>query len=282
MIEKIRNIVEQLITLGDTVKADDIQARLKTIKEDTVRQLKDRSELYADGDTVILFGKHRFSVNRQPLDLTILRRDNKQLFHLTGTNFYETIDDEGFNQTLPVWDMSLPSENPDVYRSEFLAYLLLNDYETCNETLREIIRNKTDEQLLTHIREFMAPRYAEGYSKGIHDVDACNILRELITIHDTVGLLRFPPKVRALAHLFWLLYEDQNNRILLRSKLLSFGQLRQVFASQQQQESYLSELVELIKSFNKTTGLFDGVDETSAGLYLFLELAKGGHFVASF
>ena len=56
MIEKVRDIIGQLDDLGDSVKVDDVQSRLKTIREDAVRQLKDRQELYEDGDGVIRFG----------------------------------------------------------------------------------------------------------------------------------------------------------------------------------------------------------------------------------
>ncbi|MCA9165891.1 MAG: AAA family ATPase, partial [Planctomycetales bacterium] len=46
MIEKVRDIIGQLGSLGDSVKVDDIQSRLKTIREDAARQLKDRQDLY--------------------------------------------------------------------------------------------------------------------------------------------------------------------------------------------------------------------------------------------
>ena len=68
MIEKIRDLVDQLRDLEDTVKVDDVQSRLKSIREDAVRQLKDRKELFVDGENVIKFGKHHFSVNVQALD----------------------------------------------------------------------------------------------------------------------------------------------------------------------------------------------------------------------
>ena len=40
MIDKVRDIVDQLKELGESVKVDDIQSRLKSIREDTVRQLQ--------------------------------------------------------------------------------------------------------------------------------------------------------------------------------------------------------------------------------------------------
>ena len=49
MIEKVRNIIEQLDELDESVKVDDVQSRLKTTREDAVRQLRDKNELYVDG-----------------------------------------------------------------------------------------------------------------------------------------------------------------------------------------------------------------------------------------
>ena len=57
MIEKVRDIVGQLDELEESVKVDDVQSRLKTIREDAVRQLHDKQELYVDGKDVIQFGR---------------------------------------------------------------------------------------------------------------------------------------------------------------------------------------------------------------------------------
>ncbi len=42
MVEKVRDIIEQLGELEDAIRVEDLQSRLKTIREDAVRQLKDR------------------------------------------------------------------------------------------------------------------------------------------------------------------------------------------------------------------------------------------------
>ena len=76
MIDKVRDLCERLQGLDDTVRADDIQARLKAIREDAIRQLKDRQDLFADGKNTIRFGRHVFSVNNQAVDLTTITRDD--------------------------------------------------------------------------------------------------------------------------------------------------------------------------------------------------------------
>ena len=126
MVDKVRNIIEQLDELGDTVKVDDIQSRLKTIREDAVRQLKDRKELFVDGANIIKLGRHKFNVNTQPLDLTTVLKDGKTYFHLTGTNFMEEVTDDDFLATRDVWDQDTPAENREIYRAEYLAYQFVN------------------------------------------------------------------------------------------------------------------------------------------------------------
>ncbi len=49
MSAKVRETIEQLVGLGDSVKADDLQGRLKSAQQEAVRQLKDRQELFVDG-----------------------------------------------------------------------------------------------------------------------------------------------------------------------------------------------------------------------------------------
>src|SRR5690606_27556139 len=71
MIEKLKSIVKELQEQGDDVKADDVQSKLKTVREDAVRQLKDKSELYVSGENIIKFGTFQFTVNTQPLELSM-------------------------------------------------------------------------------------------------------------------------------------------------------------------------------------------------------------------
>ena len=125
MIAKVRETIEQLLALGDSVKADDLQGRLKSVQQEAVRQLKDRQELFVGGENVIKLGKHQFNVNTQPLDLTIVNRDGVQHVHLTSTKYFEAITDEAFLATRDVWDQEVVSENRDVYRGEYLAWQML-------------------------------------------------------------------------------------------------------------------------------------------------------------
>ena len=82
MVDKVRQIANQL-DLGVRCM-DDILTRLKAIGDDSLRQLRDRKN-YLPVVTVDQFGKHQFSVNRQPIELTTVVRQGQIQLHLTGT-----------------------------------------------------------------------------------------------------------------------------------------------------------------------------------------------------
>jgi hypothetical protein len=215
MIEKVRDIITQLTDLGDSVKADDIQTRLKTTREDAVRQLKDRNELYVDGKNIIQFGKQKFNVNTQELQLTVVPQDEHMCFHLSGTDYFERITDEAFLSTRDVWDQEVISENREVYRVEYLVYQML-----CSDIDLWSISQETN--ILQQVQAFSQPRYAEAYTKGVHDVDATKLLEAILPIHQNIGLLRFDPRDRALAMLFWQSWQS-NERETLAIKIAAHG-----------------------------------------------------------
>ncbi len=267
MVEKVRDVVKQLEALGDSVKVDDIQSQLKTIREDAVRQLKDKRDLYEDGDHVIRFGSHRFSVNTQVLDLTTVQRDEQLCLHLTGTDFYEPLHDANLDATRNVWAMEVVSENREVYRAEYLAYQMLLSMRSdgslsCDES-----------SLLSDVQKFMAPRYTEGYIKGVHDHDTALILQELLQIEAGCGLLRFGSRARALANLFWHHFGDKREKALMASRLAGFGTIAELFPGNSQQADYIRNLRKMLAAFVTETGLFDGDSLLGeAATYLFHEL----------
>ncbi len=92
-VAKVRDLAGQLSTLGDAVRADGLLTRLKSLRDDAIRQLKDRQDLFAEGPGVINLGGFRFGVNTQPVDLTTIVREDELQLHLSGTRFFERIDD---------------------------------------------------------------------------------------------------------------------------------------------------------------------------------------------
>ena len=175
--------------MSESVKVDDVQSRLKTVREDTVRQLRDKNELYVDGQNVIQFGKHKFSVNTQALELTTVIKDGDMFFHLSGTNYFEKVTHPELIATKSVWDQPVVSENREVYRGEYLAYLMLNQINAGQIELpksEDPTEADDDARLLEAVQNFMAPRYSEGYVKGVHDHDAAKILKPVSYTHLTL------------------------------------------------------------------------------------------------
>ncbi|OZG71794.1 DNA repair protein [Hahella sp. CCB-MM4] len=207
LVQKVRESVEKLRELDSNVKADDVESRLKSVREQSTRSLRDKSDIYEAGGNVIKLGpRHKFSVNTQELDLTILPREDKLSIHLTGTNFFESIERPELLALKPYWDMTLESETSEVYRSEYLAMQLIEaadsgQHDFNMDTLNQALLD--DEELLKLIRTFSAPRYKEGYQKGVHDHDAALILKQLLPAMDSADLLIFNPKSRGLAQIYW-------------------------------------------------------------------------------
>ncbi len=289
MVEKVRDIIAQLTELGDPVKADDIQTRLKTAREDAVRQLKDRQELFVGGKDIIQLGNHRFSVNRQELELSIVPRDGEMCLHLAGTNFFETIRDETFLTTREVWDQEVVSENGEVYRGEYLAWRLLRDLESRGGGAAVDEWLALDEEArLESTRQFMAPRYRESYTKGVHGHDATVLLTRLARVHREAGLLRFGPAERAVGLLYHAGWDNEApEKISLTSKLAAFGLMRRSFPNGDEavQRGYAGELADGLREFLESRAAaipaLAESDPELAAEYLFHELIDDTDMVIS-
>jgi len=281
MISKVRGLITQLLELGDSVKSDDLQGRLKSLQQDAVRQLRDRHELFADGVGVIQLGRHKFNVNTQPLDLTLVIRDGNPQIHLTSTNYFESISDASFLSTREAWDQELISENSDVYRAEYLAFRLLQSIERGEGKTEDEVLLMPEPERLKLVQDFMSARYEEGYTKGIHEQDASHIFSALIESHAHLQLARFQPSVRAAALVYWQAFAPPEIRKLWLAKLKGFSARTKLFPVDAMQSDYVKGLGGLLKNFCETTGLFDVSISGQSAEYLFRELISGETFVAT-
>ncbi|MCB9761797.1 MAG: DNA repair ATPase [Alphaproteobacteria bacterium] len=251
MVLKLRQISEQLGQLGDNVKADELLARLKSARQDALRGLRDRSELFEGGENLIRFGKHRFPVNTQPLELTMVPRGGEMALHLTGTDFYEVVDDADFERTRPYWDQLVISEDAQVYRGEFLAASMLFAAEARRDGLSmKDLEEATleDGGLLKRVRTYASERYEEGYERGLHDHDAALILAKLLAMRATAGMLRFPSRPRAMAALFQAWSDDPRKPTWAR-RARSLARLRGRFAGSPALTALSEELAAEIEAF---------------------------------
>lgn len=282
MVDRIRETIDQLKMLGDTVKAEDAAGRLKTIHQDAVRQLRDKEALYEEGENVIRLGNHRFAVNRQTLEGTIVRRNERLFFHLTGTGFFEAIEDETLAQTKPVWELELLSETPDLYRAEYLAFKMFQSLQSGPPEAIQAVVTAPIRDVVPRVQAFMGPRYSEGYVKGIHDQDAAIILQSLIQLNSRIGLLAFGPRARALATLFWHsnALEDEE-KTLLAARLSGMGHVSALFGPTTARDGYVRDLRTYLETFVSEGHLFDASLVDEAAQYLYHELESPSGFAVS-
>jgi MoxR-like ATPase/uncharacterized protein (DUF2164 family) len=281
MVEKVRDIVEQLMAQGDTVKSDDIQGRLKTLKEDAVRQLKDRMDLFVEGEDVIKFGIHLFNVNTQPLDLSTVERDGHLYFHINGTDFWQQVDSPELEELRDVWNQEAVSESPGVYRAEYLAFQVLSEAVAERTQPVEELLHLSEEELVEFVREFMGPRYREAYTKGLHDADAAEILKALMTMHQSIDLLVYGPSARALALLYWQKNPDKEAGKQIYTRLKSLNQVGQFFKGNESLNRFTGLVENQISAFVEDTGVFSLELAPEAAQYLCREVMRSDHFVMS-
>ena len=275
MINKLRDIISKLKELDDAGKAEAIETGLKVAKEDAVRKLKDTQDLYEDGENIIKLGKHKFGVNKQPLDLTIVYKDDTLKYHLTGTDFYQTIDNDILVQSKTYWNQELVSENDTVYRSAYLAYKLFTD-----ATLQPI--DTTADALLKLVKTESSKNYSEGYVKGVHDEDAAIFLKTLVEKHQDLGLLRYSATARAFGKLFWNTLGTAA-QTAWNQKIKASGEVLTAFPNSKEYEVIVTALQTALQEspLKKLIPNIETGTITQTAAYLFEELQNNNTFCTS-
>lgn len=277
MIEKVRSVIENLTTLGDTVKADDIQSKLKVLREDAIRQLKDKKELFVDGENIISFGEHNFLVNTQKLALSMVQRDGEMYYHLAGTNFFEEVTDTIVLENKSIWNQSLISENDEVARAEYLAYVMYEEAKTSHKL--EELNQLTYDDFLIYTQKIMALRYNEGYVKGIHDSDATKIVMELIRMHLEAKRLRYDAKTRVCASVYWEDLITDEDKIVFTEQLKNVGLIQNSYENAQNFNRLRTILLDSVEKAFANTDLFDDIPFVLVIDYLFEEIGHHESFV---
>lgn len=272
MIDKLRKLIESFRKTDEQAKAESFESRLKTSKEESLTKLKDKLDLYEDGDAVIRLGDYKFGVNKQALDFTIINKNNELYAHLTGTDFYERIDDPILANAEDIWDQTLISENKEVYRSERLAYQAVNELKANGQDLLDytllesIIKRKTAEE------------FDAGYIKGVHDEDALKIGKAYLNLEHNLNSLKYNPQVRAYAQTFWF-NTDDILRGSLDHQIKSSAQLIGLFPSDENNRFAQNMLAKHIDPFIREWGLEGNAFDMAS--YLIDELAEKNHFSIS-
>ncbi|AOR33152.1 DNA repair ATPase [Streptomyces fodineus] len=223
LVAKVRRTADELRALGDSVRAEELDGRLKSARQEAARALRDRADLYAEDGRTLLLGGHRFAVNTQPLDLTLVPHGDTLAFAVTGTDYRRPVTDPHFAETRPLWDRHLPSESPGVYRAEHLAARLLAEHGpaalAAADDLPDLVRRAAQES------------YDEGYERGVHDHDATAVLNALLPLYEGAGTLRHEPAARAAAQLFWAHGTTEEARTAWARRAVSLARARDAFGA---------------------------------------------------
>ena len=279
LVMKVREVATQLRNVDDSVKADDIESRLKISKDQALRGQRDKADMYEEGGKVIKLGsRHRFSVTTQALDLTILPRNGKQALHLNGTDFYETIDSAQLNQLKPYWELNYESETRELYRAEYLVGQLLASAKKGEDNLsidQLLTANNTPDELFKIVRDFATPRYKEGYEKGIHDYDASKILAQLLPIQQQAETLRYSPLQRGVATLFWGSIQEKTHVLDWQTRAQSALQMQHVFGQDKALQHLQHEILQgLAQWLNQYPIEMEATHQAACAEYLSFVLAE--------
>ncbi|MYV98666.1 DNA repair ATPase, partial [Streptomyces sp. SID3343] len=186
LIAKVRSTAEELRRLGDPVRAGELEGRLKAARQEAARALRDRAELYDAAGTVRL-GRHRFAVETQEIELTLVPHEDTLAFTITGTDYRAVLREPLPEAHRAFRDQPLISESPLVYRAEHLAASLLAHAEA-GEVGLSVAGLAAADDLLTVVRRIAGPRHGEGYDRGVHDHDAAALLAALLRLRAGAGL----------------------------------------------------------------------------------------------
>ncbi|MCZ4407607.1 DNA repair ATPase [Cryomorphaceae bacterium 1068] len=270
MVEKVRSLISDLLEMGDSVKADTLQSSLKSAFEDSLRQLRDKTELFVDGKDTIKLGRHLFNTNNQTVDLSLVKRQEDFFFHITATNFFEKIDQANFASLKAVWNQEIISENHSVYRAEYLAFKLFKQAENqVNEspTLSEF-NELTEKEVTEFVKQEMATRYEEGYVKGVHDHDAAKLLMRMAALNQSLGLLKFSGLCRMKGLIGWRVILSGDSREFWISQIANATRVRKVFPSTSSFGPLIGALKVALNEALKST-YWDEADSKEAALFIF-------------
>ena len=256
LIAKLRSLTEDLRQLGAAVAADELDTRLKTARDQALRSVRDQRDLSSDDGNSLRLGRHRFTVNRQALDLSLVTKEGTPHFHISGSDYFIPVKDVRLEAHRPVWDQALVSESADLARAEYLAaqMLIATQAGRCEWSWAQlhawaVAGDGAQTELLDAVRRFAAPRYAEGYQKGVHDVDAARLLQPLVRMHESAGLLSYGPAERALGLLYWQLGTLTEVKDALGRKARAALRMHSLFGDESALRNVQAELAPALRRF---------------------------------
>jgi hypothetical protein len=206
LTSRVRELADELEMLDDAGRAAEVRSGLRNAMEEARRRIRDKAALVSDDGAVVLGGV-RLAQNAQPFEMVLsARRDERGndtiAATITGSDFAIDVSDD-LGEYADLLGRSFPSETPDVCRSEYLAWAVLESMTARPGGLQELLTATANPARMNELCQAEAERrHGDGYQRGVHDQDAARILTMVMPSLEAEPLLRFTGLVRGLARLW--------------------------------------------------------------------------------
>ncbi|MEC8554423.1 MAG: DNA repair ATPase [Planctomycetota bacterium] len=160
-------------------------------------------------------------------------------------------------------------ESPTVYRAEYLAADLFFSWSPSQKAEFSALAEK---EQVEQIQVLMQTRHDEGYSRGVHDADAANILRELLNQDSHLGFLRYEPDLRGSARYVWTTIVPAAARTRVETKIAGLATVRQILPKTEASKRYVKRIRSLLVRYGK--GILDAATLDNAAEFLFEQLQR--------
>ena len=86
-----------------------------------------------------------------------MQKEDGLNYHITGTDFWEKVDIKGIDKYNHVFSQSVVSENNEVYKGEYLAYLVFDAAKRGENESLDKLHSMSEGQLIKVVQKFMEP-----------------------------------------------------------------------------------------------------------------------------
>lgn len=207
LTSRVRELADELESLDDAGRAAEVRGGLRDAMEEARRRIRDKAALVSDDGSVMLGGV-RLGPNNQPFEMVLSARSDDRgnplvAATITATDFAADVTEQ-LDEFADLLGHSFPSETPEVSRSEYLAWAVLETMTARPGGLHELLAATANPSRMSELcRSEAERRHGGGYQRGVHDQDAARILTTIMPALEAEPLLRFTGLVRGLARL-WL------------------------------------------------------------------------------
>ncbi|HOX50244.1 MAG TPA: DNA repair ATPase [Fibrobacteria bacterium] len=279
LVEKVRNLAEQLRGLEDSAGAEELVGKLRSLLEDALRRIRDRSDLVVDGGQGLRLGRHVFAIQKSRPEIVALAGAEGLDIHISGTRYRQRVDDPEVQSLKDVWELESSGESPRAQRGEVLAWRLWESVESGSPTGLSELFGMTDEVLRVRLQDVMEASPLESWQRGVHDEDALQVLRAALASWKEHGPMRFAALARAIALEFWSAIVDDSWRLRIESAFVAAARMQVAFGASSRQSAVrtaaLRSCEDAVAAFLKPRGLGEGSSPQEVSEFIAESLEAG-------